>query len=148
MREAKPRKAPVQSEGFFRLQHPPTRAVQFVRTPRTRSVHPFPKVAQQFSSADQVRNCRYAVCILQEQLQILFTDVRPEFWRVPIRILHDPLRPSRTKVVPPEETLARISHAFQPSATFWGCLVADGNRSEEHTSELQSLRHLVCRLLL
>src|SRR5437899_6114089 len=27
-------------------------------------------------------------------------------------------------------------------------LVAPGNRSEEHTSELQSLRHLVCRLLL
>src|SRR5258705_9569416 len=26
--------------------------------------------------------------------------------------------------------------------------VAVGNRSEEHTSELQSLRHLVCRLLL
>src|SRR5947199_6678758 len=26
--------------------------------------------------------------------------------------------------------------------------VAEGNRSEEHTSELQSLRHLVCRLLL
>src|SRR5258705_6211008 len=25
---------------------------------------------------------------------------------------------------------------------------ADGARSEEHTSELQSLRHLVCRLLL
>src|SRR5258705_6985873 len=25
---------------------------------------------------------------------------------------------------------------------------ADGHRSEEHTSELQSLRHLVCRLLL
>src|ERR1035438_10782698 len=29
----------------------------------------------------------------------------------------------------------------------WGCLGGDG-RSEEHTSELQSLRHLVCRLLL
>src|SRR5262245_64076159 len=27
-------------------------------------------------------------------------------------------------------------------------LVHDGERSEEHTSELQSLRHLVCRLLL
>src|SRR5262245_28714378 len=27
-------------------------------------------------------------------------------------------------------------------------LIACGNRSEEHTSELQSLRHLVCRLLL
>src|SRR5262245_63457351 len=25
---------------------------------------------------------------------------------------------------------------------------SDGSRSEEHTSELQSLRHLVCRLLL
>src|ERR1035441_4559519 len=28
------------------------------------------------------------------------------------------------------------------------CLYASGPRSEEHTSELQSLRHLVCRLLL
>src|SRR5438045_9176190 len=27
-------------------------------------------------------------------------------------------------------------------------LASDGVRSEEHTSELQSLRHLVCRLLL
>src|SRR5258705_2032939 len=27
-------------------------------------------------------------------------------------------------------------------------LVVDDRRSEEHTSELQSLRHLVCRLLL
>src|SRR5437899_9529767 len=30
-----------------------------------------------------------------------------------------------------------------PEARFAGC-----SRSEEHTSELQSLRHLVCRLLL
>src|SRR5258705_3785174 len=29
-----------------------------------------------------------------------------------------------------------------------GCGLAFANRSEEHTSELQSLRHLVCRLLL
>src|SRR5262245_65074865 len=28
------------------------------------------------------------------------------------------------------------------------CLSVRGGRSEEHTSELQSLRHLVCRLLL
>src|SRR5437899_3654063 len=28
------------------------------------------------------------------------------------------------------------------------CIAARGSRSEEHTSELQSLRHLVCRLLL
>src|ERR1035441_10322458 len=30
----------------------------------------------------------------------------------------------------------------------WPRGIADGGRSEEHTSELQSLRHLVCRLLL
>src|SRR5262245_62798147 len=30
----------------------------------------------------------------------------------------------------------------------WSGLRATANRSEEHTSELQSLRHLVCRLLL
>src|ERR1035438_6740074 len=31
---------------------------------------------------------------------------------------------------------------------FWVKKHANINRSEEHTSELQSLRHLVCRLLL
>src|SRR5438045_5543471 len=29
-----------------------------------------------------------------------------------------------------------------------GAMRSNSNRSEEHTSELQSLRHLVCRLLL
>src|SRR5262245_65234752 len=29
-----------------------------------------------------------------------------------------------------------------------GCVWSNRSRSEEHTSELQSLRHLVCRLLL
>src|ERR1039458_3746372 len=33
-----------------------------------------------------------------------------------------------------------------PSASYRATIVR--NRSEEHTSELQSLRHLVCRLLL
>src|SRR5205814_5258884 len=40
-------------------------------------------------------------------------------------------------------------------ACFWMCAIASSiesvtltRRSEEHTSELQSLRHLVCRLLL
>src|SRR5205814_9551239 len=32
--------------------------------------------------------------------------------------------------------------------TFWWRRILDYPRSEEHTSELQSLRHLVCRLLL
>src|ERR1039458_10555398 len=34
-----------------------------------------------------------------------------------------------------------------PCCFAWGCS-ASSPRSEEHTSELQSLRHLVCRLLL
>src|SRR5690625_5577855 len=34
------------------------------------------------------------------------------------------------------------------SAQYFGPLAADSPRSEEHTSELQSRGHLVCRLLL
>src|SRR5262245_64288301 len=33
-------------------------------------------------------------------------------------------------------------------APCWACRSSGTTRSEEHTSELQSLRHLVCRLLL
>src|SRR2546422_3451831 len=33
-------------------------------------------------------------------------------------------------------------------ASAWPVLLVPGNRSEEHTSELQSRLHLVCRLLL
>src|SRR5262245_39823592 len=35
----------------------------------------------------------------------------------------------------------------QPAASRYSLVSLDGSRSEEHTSELQSLRHLVCRLL-
>src|SRR5262245_63778222 len=35
-----------------------------------------------------------------------------------------------------------------PRTVLGRCRRGDGQRSEEHTSELQSLRHLVCRLLL
>src|SRR5437899_6409312 len=38
--------------------------------------------------------------------------------------------------------------ALQPSALVFSKLDVWPERSEEHTSELQSLRHLVCRLLL
>src|ERR1039458_953770 len=37
---------------------------------------------------------------------------------------------------------------YRPSACVLKLLFESWNRSEEHTSELQSLRHLVCRLLL
>src|SRR5437899_4519152 len=41
---------------------------------------------------------------------------------------------------------ARISSVPMSSPAWYSDLL--GRRSEEHTSELQSLRHLVCRLLL
>src|SRR5207253_5459600 len=50
------------------------------------------------------------------------------------------------------ETLALLSPAFAERAgelgLAGGALVYDVDRSEEHTSELQSRGHLVCRLLL
>src|ERR1035441_11045377 len=51
------------------------------------------------------------------------------------------------------ESASGQSSAFVPSelsarTTSSGCRRSASGRSEEHTSELQSLRHLVCRLLL
>src|SRR2546425_8879815 len=45
-----------------------------------------------------------------------------------------------------EETT--LGHAAAPSLTVLDVLVDGWERSEEHTSELQSLAYLVCRLLL
>src|SRR5262245_65033669 len=42
---------------------------------------------------------------------------------------------------------AVVGLAFQPNGP-WLAATVEHPRSEEHTSELQSLRHLVCRLLL
>src|ERR1035441_10887507 len=56
---------------------------------------------------------------------------------------------------PPRSTLFPYTTLFRSDkgakGLSWPKVVADGKetpRSEEHTSELQSLRHLVCRLLL
>src|SRR5205814_2881821 len=62
---------------------------------------------------------------------------------------------------PPRSTLFPYTTLFRPlgiartrPSTLWTCASESGGtpvfeeRSEEHTSELQSLRHLVCRLLL
>src|ERR1035441_10724932 len=55
---------------------------------------------------------------------------------------------------PPRSTLFPYTTLFRsicPALRRSGCTTARGGqtpRSEEHTSELQSLRHLVCRLLL
>src|SRR5438045_7533654 len=69
-----------------------------------------------------------------------FFSTRPSPAETYTLSLHDalPISPSA-----PISTAARACSGFPipiPSAI--------GNRSEEHTSELQSLRHLVCRLLL
>src|SRR5262245_65066396 len=49
-----------------------------------------------------------------------------------------------------KRTLGRVSNpAILVGHSYGGSVItAAGTRSEEHTSELQSLRHLVCRLLL
>src|ERR1039458_8183050 len=58
---------------------------------------------------------------------------------------------------PPRSTLFPYTTLFRSQALanwlkllkqYSACDLALENRSEEHTSELQSLRHLVCRLLL
>src|SRR5258705_7698355 len=47
-----------------------------------------------------------------------------------------------------ERYLNQIYMAQRGPTSIIGVGAASGHRSEEHTSELQSLRHLVCRLLL
>src|SRR2546425_6195896 len=42
----------------------------------------------------------------------------------------------------------QIPHVLQPQSSSSPCGVIQLHRSEEHTSELQSLAYLVCRLLL
>src|SRR2546422_7157531 len=56
--------------------------------------------------------------------------------------LHDALPISSRQFVEPRNR--RVLHRTQLAA----CVEGIGDRSEEHTSELQSRLHLVCRLLL
>src|ERR1039458_10519944 len=59
-------------------------------------------------------------------------------------------RPSgKLSIPPPQERRPMGSAQASPVLVRFGVFEADLRaRSEEHTSELQSLRHLVCRLLL
>src|SRR5687767_15736496 len=70
------------------------------------------------------------------------------------------IRPPPTSTLFPYTTLFRsvLEREVSPGVAFLGVVFADGSplplrkvrapRSEEHTSELQSLAYLVCRLLL
>src|SRR5438045_6993916 len=48
----------------------------------------------------------------------------------------------------PDITITRMAPLSATSDALWKWFKDIRDRSEEHTSELQSLRHLVCRLLL
>src|SRR5258705_3408073 len=53
----------------------------------------------------------------------------------------------KKKWLPPMVRMEKIG-CFGLTEPLVGSGASGGSRSEEHTSELQSLRHLVCRLLL
>src|SRR5471030_188493 len=74
---------------------------------------------------------------------VLFPPIIPFFFLM-IR------RPPRSTLFPYTTLFRSLFHgALSPAATASKSVcVRRGGRSEEHTSELQSLRHLVCRLLL
>src|SRR5690625_5370277 len=66
------------------------------------------------------------------------SDVAPENW-------HGPAQPSAHAHMPTKNTAA--AHGGT-AALMYSEIAMSGSRSEEHTSELQSRGHLVCRLLL
>src|SRR5471030_3427101 len=57
-------------------------------------------------------------------------------------------RPPRSTLFPYTTLFRSVDDEHQRPGTLPRRIGCVGGRSEEHTSELQSLRHLVCRLLL
>src|SRR5262245_63090062 len=64
--------------------------------------------------------------------------------------LHDalPISPAERAMVADGEAVGFVAHALEEVQRRRLATKPTASRSEEHTSELQSLRHLVCRLLL
>src|SRR5258705_7838974 len=75
------------------------------------------------------------------------TLFRSLFWRRRAPI--EPKHPKPSWLARPDRWSAPSAHQLEYTKVFFapGSSVLDA-RSEEHTSELQSLRHIVCRLLL
>src|SRR5437899_9405305 len=92
----------------------------------------------------------YALVVQIEISFFLFTDTPAT--EIHTLSLHDalPIWTSRTKSesFSPARSRWRTSSRYTGSAPFTRTPYTASGRSEEHTSELQSLRHLVCRLLL
>src|SRR5258705_948538 len=55
---------------------------------------------------------------------------------------------SASRLAPSQTAPSRSLYGAYCARATRTCLPPEARRSEEHTSELQSLRHLVCRLLL
>src|SRR2546422_5962310 len=55
---------------------------------------------------------------------------------------------SVTRANPPINRIPQAVHLIERTEISRGCMRRTATRSEEHTSELQSRLHLVCRLLL
>src|SRR5258708_25300635 len=66
-------------------------------------------------------------------------DVQESLLPAPALLVHSPRQDSFAR--------ARLPQDHHPGVAR-GCLLGELERSEEHTSELQSPDHLVCRLLL
>src|SRR2546425_9608414 len=66
----------------------------------------------------------------------------------PYTTLFRSLAAARIKLLPPQALLARLGHRLEVLTSRAQDVPARQQRSEEHTSELQSLAYLVCRLLL
>src|ERR1039458_10672848 len=70
-------------------------------------------------------------------------------WGGPILFFLMIRRPPRSTLFPYTTLFRSISIGNRPPRPACpACITKAPKRSEEHTSELQSLRHLVCRLLL
>src|SRR2546425_2634568 len=74
-----------------------------------------------------------------------------EKWRTSLLIASDSISVSASMVTTisvSASDMATFKAAAFPRFTWWMMRTRDSWRSEEHTSELQSLAYLVCRLLL
>src|SRR5205814_9820865 len=89
----------------------------------------------------------YTTLFRSEEADLLFLFAGLVFRRLGFSSEHAAYSSGRRRSGVSKSTRA-CSHQMRTAQPAKTTLFAGCNRSEEHTSELQSLRHLVCRLLL
>src|SRR5262245_66612192 len=87
----------------------------------------------------------FSLCLLLTFLFFFFNDTAPT--EIYTLSLHDALPISSAGLLTAKTVLHLEQRTFTPAGPA-AVTFSSAIRSEEHTSELQSLRHLVCRLLL